>query len=203
MRKEFLVFTMAMSIVVFSAGCKIQSPFVTDAPGGVDADAGEEDVEVGGDLSDLMEAQQKITETYDENDPEAVAKMMEAYAEYGAQVELDEFKNTEAVDAPIGFPPSLIYDNGKVTSASDSTEENYIYESITIETTDDLKTVKAFYKNLFSESYWRLTSQSSESDSASYDATDSANIDTYVYIYADPYSKLVSIDITYSGYLEE
>jgi len=202
---------MVMAIVVLFVGCgKAESPLeAASKEAAKDLAATQPDISSTGstgeikDLSDYMAAQQKIGEAYDENDPEAVAKMMEAYAELGAEMELREFEEVEAVDAPSDFPPSLIYGKGKITSSSDSGDESYINKSITIETTESLKTVKDFYKNLFSQPTWDLTSQSSESDGASYDATDSAGIEASVYIYADTYSKLVSIDISYSGYITE
>lgn len=162
-------------------------------------------VEIGEikDLSDLMKAQQKIGEAYDENDPEAAAKMMEAYAELEGQMALQEFEKTEAMDAPSDFPTDLIYGEGKITSSSDSGDEGYINKSIDIETTEDLKTVKDFYKNLFSQSTWKLTSQSNESDGASYNATDTAGIEANIYIYTDTYSKIVTISVSYSGSVTE
>jgi hypothetical protein len=107
------------------------------------------------------------------------------------------------VDAPSDFPMDLIYGKGKITSSSDSGDESYINKSIDIETTEDLKTVKDFYKNLFSQPTWKLTSQSNESDSASYYATDSAGIEANVYAYIDTYSKIVTISISYSGSITE
>ncbi|MFA4814824.1 MAG: hypothetical protein WC924_02340 [Candidatus Gracilibacteria bacterium] len=195
MKKNFLVLTMVLAIVALFVGCgRAGNP--SDATG---SDTADEEA----DVSDLLEAQQEIAENYDPNDPESVADAMEAYAEYAAQIELEEFEEMEAVDAPEYFPEALIYNKGKITESSDYGDEGYIDKSITIETTEDLKTVKEFYKDLFSQMTWDLTSQSSESDSASFDATDSAAIDAYIYIYADPYSKLVRISVSYSGYITE
>lgn len=154
-------------------------------------------------FADLAETQQEIAEDYDPNDPEAAEKMMESYAELGAQLELDEFENAEAVDLPSGFPSSLVYGEGKVTEASDSGDESYINQSITIQTTDEVKVIKDFYKNLFANSEWKITSQSSSSDGASYSVTDSAGLEAGVDIVANSYSKIVNIYIWYSGSITE
>ena len=148
---------------------------------------------------EFAEAQQKIQEAYDENDPEAAAKMLELYSQFGAEMELKEFKNAEAVDAPSDFPSALIYEKGKITSASESGDESYINKSITIETTENFKTVRDFYKNLFSQATWKITSQSSDGSSASYVATDPAGIEASVDISATEYSKITTVSIYYSG----
>lgn len=210
---------MVMAIVAFFVGCgnavnplttaiKEAEKDVATQPGVASEEKTEsssDEVEIGEikDLSDLMTAQQKIGEAYDENDPEAAAKMMEAYAELEGQMALQEFEKTESVDAPSDFPTDLIYGKGKITSSSDSGDEGYINKSIDIETTEDLKTVKDFYKNLFSQPTWKLTSQSNEGDSASYYATDSAGIEANVYVYIDTYSKIVTISVSYSGSITE
>jgi hypothetical protein len=164
-----------------------------------------DDIDIGEikDLGDYFAAQQKIGEAYDENDPEAAAKMMESYVQLEGQMALDEFEKLESLDAPSDFPSGLIYNKGKITSSSDDSYEGYINKNITIETTDSLKTVKDFYKNLFSQSTWTITSQSSESDGASFEATDAAAIDASVSINADSYSKIASISILYSGDITE
>lgn len=187
-----------MAIVAFLVGCGNAVNPLDTAVQSVVAD--KEAVE---NFADLAKAQQKIAENYDENDPEAAVKMMETYAEFGAKMELQEFEKMEAVDAPSDFPSGLIYGKGKITSSSDSGDESYINKSITIETTESLKAIKDFYKNLFSQPTWKLTSQSSESGGASYDATDSANIGANVYISSDSYSKIVNISVSYSGEITE
>jgi len=204
MKRNLLVLTIVMAIVAVFAGCgNTANPLTTaikeaekDQPG-----TASDTVDIGEvkDLSDYMAVQQKIGEAYDENDPEAAAKMMEAYAELEGQMALQEFEKVESMDAPSDFPMDLIYSKGKITSSSDSGDESYINKSIDIETTESLKTVKDFYKNLFSQPTWKLTSQSNESDSASYYATDSAGIEANVYIYTDTYSKIVTISVSYSG----
>lgn len=187
MKKNLVILMMALIISAFFAGCgKTASP----------ADTASQEVK---NLTDLAAAQQKLGETYDPNDPEAAAKMMETYAQFGAQMELQEFEKAESVDAPSDFPSSLIYGNGKVTEASDSGNESYINKSIVIQTTEDVKTVKEFYKNLFSQTPWKITSQSSQTDGASYYATDAANLEASVDISSDPYSKIVTIYVSYSG----
>ncbi|MFA6918096.1 MAG: hypothetical protein WC285_04695 [Candidatus Gracilibacteria bacterium] len=207
MKKSLVVLMMAIAISAFLAGCgSVENPLLGTADKeAVTADKGSvtTDKEAVETLADLAEAQQKIAETYDENDPEAVVKMMETYAEYGAKLELQEFEKTESLDPPSDFPSGLIYNKGKITESSDSGDESYINKSVTMQTTDDVKIVKSFYKDLFSQLTWKLTSQSNESGGASYDATDSANIEAYVYISSDPYSKIVSISITYSGSITE
>ncbi len=176
-----------ISVVLF-AGCgKTESP---------DETASKEAVK---NLTDLAAAQQKLGESYDPNDPAAAAKVMETYAKFGAQLELAEFEKAEAVDAPSGFPSNLIYGKGKLTESSDDGDESYINKSITIRTTEDLKAAKEFYKNLLSKTPWKITSQSSEGDGASYRAKDAANLEASVDISSDPYSKIVDIDIWYSG----
>lgn len=154
-------------------------------------------------LSDLAVAQQKIVENYNPNDPAAAAKVMENYAKFGAQVDLQEFEKAESVDVPSNFPASLIYGKGKVAESSDSGDESYVNKSITIKTTEDVKTVKEFYKNLFSQTPWKITSQSSQTDGASYNARDAANLEASVDISSSPYSKVVSISVTYSGSITE
>jgi len=151
------------------------------------------------DYADYIATQQKIAQSYDPNDPEATAKMMESYAELGSKMELREFENAESLDAPDNFPLGLIYSKGKITEASDSGDDSYINQNITIKTTDSLKDVKAFYKGALSETPWDITSQSSESDGASFDATGTAGINVNVYISSDPYSKIVSITVSYTG----
>lgn len=150
-------------------------------------------------LSDLVAAQQKLGENYDPNDPAAVAKVMEGYAKFGAQMELQELDKAESVDAPSDFPSSLIYSKGKITESSDDGDASYINKSITIKTTEDLKTVKEFYKNLFSQAPWKITSQSSESGGASYKAKDALNREASVDISSDPYSKIINVRVWYSG----
>lgn len=188
MKKKFAILMVVMVATTLFAGCgKTESPEET---------ASKEAVK---NLTDLAVAQQKLGETYDPNDPAAAMKMMETYAEFGAQMELQEFEKAESVDAPSDFPSSLIYGNGKVTEASDSGNESYINKSIVIQTTEDVKTVKEFYKNLFSQTPWKITSQSSQTDGASYYATDAANLEASVDISSDPYSKIVTIYVSYSG----
>ncbi len=153
--------------------------------------------------SDLLEAQQKVQEAYDENAPEAGVKMLEIYAELGAKEELREFENAEAMDAPSGFPSELIYEKGKITSASESGDETYINKDITIQTTEDFKTVKDFYKNLFSQAGWKITAQSSSGSSASYEATDPSGMTATVDISVYDYSKITTVTIYYSGSIIE
>lgn len=169
------------------AGCGKESPAET---------ANKEAVK---NLADLVETQQQLGENYNPNDPAAVAKMMEGYAKLGAQVEVQEFEKAEAVDPPSNFPSALIYSKGKITESSDDGDESYINKEITIKTTEDIKTVKEFYKTLFAQPTWKLTSQSSESGGASYKAKDSANIEASVDISVDAYSKLVNVRIWYNG----
>lgn len=195
MKKNLAVLMTAMVIIALFAGCG-KATDSTDTSTDTSKEAAK-------DMADFAEAQQKLAETYDPNDPAAAAKMMETYAEFGAQMELKEFKKAEAVDAPNGFPLSLIYDEGKITESSDDGDATYINKSITIKTTKDLKTVKEFYKNLLSQTPWRITSQSSVSDGASYNAKDAADIEASVDISSDPYSKLVDIRIWYSGDIAE
>jgi len=153
--------------------------------------------------SDLLEAQQKVQEAYDENAPEAGVKMLEIYAELGAKEELREFENAEAIDAPSNFPSELIYKKGKITSASESGDETYINKDITIQTTEDFKTVKDFYKNLFSQAGWKITSQSSSGSSAYYETTDPSGMTATVDISIYDYSKITTITIYYSGSVME
>lgn len=186
--KKNLAFLMVIAVIAaLFAGCGAQSPAET---------ASKEAVK---NLSDLVATQQKLAENADPNDPAAVAKVMEGYAKFGAQMELQEFEKAEAVDAPSNFPASLIYSKGKLTESSDDGDESYINKSITIRTTEDMKTVKEFYKNLFSQAPWKITSQSSESGGASYKAKNSADIEASVDISVDEYSKIVDVRIWYSG----
>lgn len=192
MKKKFAILMVVMVATTLFAGCgKTESPEET---------ASKEAVK---NLTDLAVAQQKLGETYDPNDPAAAMKMMETYAEFGAQMELQELEKAEAVDAPSDFPSSLIYGEGKITYSSDDGDAEYINKGITIKTTEDIKTVKEFYKNLFSQTPWKIISQSSESDGASYKAKDAANLEASVDISSDPYSKIVDVDIWYSGYITE
>ena len=177
---------MIVAVTLF-AGCGTENPAET---------ASKEAVK---NLTDLVATQQKLGETYDPNDPAAAAKVMETYAKFGAQMELQEFEKAEAVDAPSDFPSSLIYGKGKITESSDDGDESYINKSVTIKTTEDVKTVKEFYKNLFSQIPWKITSQSSESGGASYKAKDAANLEASVDISSDPYSKIINVRIWYSG----
>lgn len=199
MKKNLVILMTVMIGAMLFAGCgEAASPSDT-------ATSPSDTVGVGAveGLSGFVAAQQKIAATYDPNDPAAAAKMMESYAEYGAQLELQEFEKAEAVDAPIGFPESLIYNGGKITESSDDGDETYINKSITIKTTEDVKTVREFYKNLFSQAPWKITSQSSESGGASYGAKDAANLEASVDISSDTYSKLVNIYVWYSGDITE
>lgn len=198
MKKTLAVLTVVMISAMLFAGCgKTESPLGTASPLGATS---KEEAQA---LGDFVAAQQKLAETYDPNDPAAAVKMMETYAEFGAQMELQEFEKSESVDAPSGFPSSLIYGKGKITESSDDGDESYINKSITIKTTEDLKTVKEFYKNLFSQASWKITSQSSESSGASFTAKDAANLEASVDISADTYSKLVNVYIWYSGDVTE
>lgn len=186
--KKNLAFLIVVAVVVaLFAGCGTENPAET---------ANKEAVK---NLTDLVATQQKLGETYDPNDPAAAAKVMETYAKFGAQMELQEFEKVEAVDAPSDFPSSLIYGKGKIIESSDDGDASYINKSITIKTTEEMKTVKEFYKNLFSQFPWKITSQSSESGGASYKAKDSADIEASVDISVDPYSKIVNVRIWYSG----
>ncbi|MFA5843167.1 MAG: hypothetical protein WC882_05900 [Candidatus Gracilibacteria bacterium] len=116
------------------------------------------------------------------------------------QYELDEFEQTDAIDPPAGFPLGFLYANGKVVGMSNDGDEYYINKSVTIKTTDDSKTVKAFYKNIL-VAPWEITSQSSDGSNTYYYATHSeTGMEIDVSIYADSYSKLVEIDVYYSGY---
>lgn len=188
MKKRFAVFAVVLVVAALFVGCgKKESPAEI---------ANKEAVKT---LTDFAVAQQKIGQDIDPNDPAAIAKVMENYAELGAKMELQDLEKSEAVDAPSDFPSSLVYGKGKVTSSSDSSNESYLNKSITIKTTDDLKTVKDFYKNLFSKAPWKIVSQSSEADGASYTANDSANFEASIYISSNAYSKIVEVQVTYSG----
>ena len=187
MKKILAILTIMIVAVTLFAGCGTENPAET---------ASKEAVK---NLTDLVATQQKLGETYDPNDPAAAAKVMETYAKFGAQMELQEFEKAEAVDAPSDFPSSLIYGKGKITESSDDGDESYINKSVTIKTTEDVKTVKEFYKNLFSQIPWKITSQSSESGGASYKAKDAANLEASVDISSDPYSKIINVRIWYSG----
>lgn len=202
MKKSFILLTMVIAIVAFFGGCgKADKPSENSS----EKLSEKSSYTIVQQETDLIAAQQQIAETYDPNDPEAVAKMMESYAELGAQVELQDFEKAEAVDAPSGFPSSLIYDKGKITSSSDNGDETYVNQDITIQTTEDFKTVKEFYKNLFSQASWKITSQSSEGGGASYGVTDtdSNGFEASVDISSDPYSKLINIYVWYSGSVTE
>lgn len=186
--EAFLLIVVVITIAALFIGCgKTETPADTASK------------EAVGNLTDLVAAQQKLAENYDPNDPASTAKMMETYAKFGAQMEVQEFEKAESVDAPSDFPASLIYGKGKITESSDEGDASYINKSITIKTTEDLKTVKEFYKNLLSQTPWRITSQSSQSDGASYKAKDAADIEASVDISVDPYSKIVNVNIWYSG----
>ena len=187
MKKILAILTIMIVAVTLFAGCGTENPAET---------ASKEAVK---NLTDLVATQQKLGETYDPNDPAAAAKVMETYAKFGAQMELQEFEKAEAVDAPSDFTSSLIYGKGKITESSDDGDESYINKSVTIKTTEDVKTVKEFYKNLFSQIPWKITSQSSESGGASYKAKDAANLEASVDISSDPYSKIINVRIWYSG----
>lgn len=150
-------------------------------------------------LTDFAVAQQKIGQNIDPNDPAAVAKTMENYAELGAKLDLQDFENAEAVDAPAGFPSSLFYSKGKITSSSDSSDESYLNKSITIKTTDDFNTVKDFYKNLFSKAPWKITYQSTVGIAASYTAKNASGFEVVLDMSLNTYSKVLEIQITYSG----
>lgn len=188
MKKRFALFAVVLVAAALFVGCgKKESPAEI---------ANKEAVKT---LTDFAVAQQKIGQNIDPNDPASVAKVMENYAELGAKMELQDLEKSEAVDAPSGFPSSLLYSKGKITWASDSSDESYLNKSITIKITDDLKTVKDFYKNLFSKAPWKITSQSSESDGASYTVKDASGFEASLYISSNAYSKIVEVQITYSG----
>lgn len=188
MKKKFALLAVVLMVAALFVGCgKKESPAEI---------ANKEAVKT---LTDFAVAQQKIGQNIDPNDPAAIAKTMENYAEFGAKLELQDFEKAEAVDAPAGFPSSLLYNKGKITSASDSSDESYLNKSITIKTTDDLKTAKDFYKNLFSKAPWKIASQSSESDGAFYTVKDSSGFEASLYISSNTYSKILEIQITYSG----
>jgi hypothetical protein len=187
MKRNLTILMVVLASAALFAGCGKESPAET---------ANKEAVK---NLADLVETQQQLGENYNPNDPAAVAKMMEGYAKLGAQVEVQEFEKAEAVDAPSDFPSSLIYGKGKITSSSDDGYESYINKSVTIKTTEDIKAVKEFYKNLFSQTPWKITSQSSQSDGASYKAKDSADIEASVTISVNPYSNIVEVSIWYAG----
>ncbi len=198
MKKNLAVLMMVVSIVAVITGCgKAVNPLEAAMK---EADSGAGDMES---YADIVEAQQKVQEIYDENDPEAGVKMLEIYAELGAKEELREFENAEAIDAPSNFPSELIYKKGKITSASESGDETYINKDITIQTTEDFKTVKDFYKNLFSQAGWKITSQSSSGSSAYYETTDPSGMTATVDISIYDYSKITTITIYYSGSVME
>jgi hypothetical protein len=206
MRKNIAILTMMVVFVTLFAGCNNAAnpanPATNSASKDGSSNTNTPSQIAAQDLMDLAEAQQKIATTYDENDPAAVAKVMETYAEYGAKSDLRDFESAESFDAPSGFPSGLIYGKGKITQSSDDGDESYINKSITIKTTEDVKVVRDFYKNLLSQAPWKITSQSSESGGASYEAVDSANIQATVDIAVDQYSKIVSVNIYYSGSVE-
>jgi hypothetical protein len=132
--------------------------------------------------------------------PEDMAKAMQNYSEVVANLELAEFDKAEAVEPPTNFPKELIYKDGKVMESEDNSSEGYIDLSVTIKTKDDSKKVKDYYKDLFSGSGWKITSQSSGSDSANFVAKNSnglaASVDLSFYQMG---SKLVVINVYYRG----
>lgn len=187
MKKKFAAVAMIITFAILVSGCAKETPAET---------AGKE---VAKSLSDMAAVQQKLGESYNPNDPAAIAKVMDTYGKYGAQVELQELEKAEAVDAPVGFPTSLVYSKGKMTESSDEGDEGYVNKSITIKTTEDMKIVKEFYKNLLSQAPWKITSQSSESTSAAYKAKNNAGYEVNVDMSSDPYSKIINIRIWYTG----
>lgn len=187
MKKKFAAVAMIITFAILVSGCAKETPAET---------AGKEVVKS---LSDMAAVQQKLGESYNPNDPAAIAKVMDTYGKYGAQVELQELEKAEAVDAPVGFPTSLVYSKGKMTESSDEGDEGYVNKSITIKTTEDMKIVKEFYKNLLSQAPWKITSQSSESTSAAYKAKNNAGYEVNVDMSSDPYSKIINIRIWYTG----
>jgi len=149
-------------------------------------------------MNEIGSAAQKAQES---GNPEDMAKAVEKYGELAAQLELSQFDKSEAVDAPAGFPKELIYQSGKLLESSDSSDDTYIDEDITIKSTDEPAKIKEYYKNLLSSGDWKLTDQSSASDSADYTAKNSATgLQAQVNIsYNQLSSKLVEIKIYYSG----
>ncbi|MCK9186414.1 hypothetical protein M0P48_03170 [Candidatus Gracilibacteria bacterium] len=192
MKKNFIALMMVVAISLSFLGCGSKEKS--------DETITKEAIE---NYKELAEVQQEIAKDYDPNNPEDVAKMMETYAEFGSKMELQEFDKAESVDAPSGFPAGLVYGKGKITSASDDGSEGYVNQSITIQTTETVKTVKDFYKNLFSQAPWKITSQSSEGSGASYGVTGSDGLEVSVNISSDSYSKLVRVDVWYSGSVAE
>ncbi|MBI5412134.1 hypothetical protein HZA43_03070 [Candidatus Peregrinibacteria bacterium] len=130
---------------------------------------------------------------------EAVQKVADSYAKLGAQFELNDYDKLESVDLPDGFPSELVYKEAKATQSSDSSNESYIDKSLTLKTKASFKDVKDFYKTLFSAAPWKITSQSSESGQASYEAQQSNGISVGVRISSDAYSSLTEISLQYSG----
>ena len=180
--KKIIIITFALALAITLSGCgqKSAQPSLLDQMQG-------------------QKAAENLGQAIQQGDTEQMQKSLENLAELGSKFELQEFEKTESVEAPKGFPKDLIYKDGKITSASDSSADAYTNLDITIKTTDELSKVKDFYKNDLAGSGWKITSQSNTSTGASYDATDSKGYTASVYINRESYSKLTEIQISYSG----
>ncbi|MFA5076594.1 MAG: hypothetical protein WC480_04220 [Patescibacteria group bacterium] len=189
MKKNFAISFLMVALALVLVGCgkqQTQEAKILDTAQNIQ------------DLAKVADQAQKAGET---GSPEDLAKMIQNYAEVAANMELQEFERTEAVDAPSSFPKELIYSNGKIVAASDNSDESYIDQDITLKTTDDAQKVKTYYKDLFSQPSWKITSQSTEGDSANFKAQKvGTNLTADVDIsFNQVGSKLVEVVVYYSG----
>jgi len=195
MRKTSILAVSAVAsiLVLTGAGCGPKPPSQTAETRGPSA------LDVVQNAAELAKIGEQAAKAANANSPEATAAALGQYMDYAAKIELQQFEKTESVDAPSDFPRDLIYGKGKIVSASDDSSETYLSAQIGVKTTDDLKTVRDAYKAILSKDPWKITSQSNDTDSSDFEATDKDGRDVSVSIRADQYSKLVEISIRYSG----
>ena len=142
-------------------------------------------------LKDLSEAVQSGDDAATTN---AITQMV-------ADAELKEYSDTKPVDAPENFPENLIYNDGKIISASDNSSGSDFDLSIDIKTTDDLDKVKEFYKKVLEEDSWKITNQTNRSDGADYSATkNEGNQSLSLYISRYQMSKITEISLDFNQY---
>lgn len=175
-------------------GCAPKSPAA-----GV-ADTAKQAVQDVQNAAALANLSQKAGEVANTNSPEAVAAAVGQYAEFAANLELQQFQKVQPVDAPDAFPKELVYPSAsKIVSASDDSSDTYLSKDVTIKTTDSLSAVRDSYKATLGAAPWKITSQSNDANNAEIDAKNADGKEVTVRMSSNDYSKLVEIDVSYSG----
>lgn len=153
------------------------------------------------DLQELGETFKEIEKSSTGDEVEDAMKALEGFGELAQKYELEDFENTEDMDAPSAFPSYLGYSGAKIVAVSDSSYDTSMSLDVTLKTTAKFAEVRDFYKKSIADNGWKIDSQSNTSTSYSVSAskdTDYLSVD----VSGDQFSSLTTVYVSYTDYTE-